>query len=370
MRWTTPSLSEARTPASRILELVRRRGRVKREELARRTGLSAATVARAVSSLIDAGLLRYGLDSPSERGVGRPGTPLQVDDRRFAVIGIHLGRRTTTVALGDLNGRVLDSRLRLRREGGLGAVGELVTDLLSEAPDRQPLAAGLVAPWRELGWDAGAVAERAHDLLGLDIATAEHITAMATAEFLSGGVTGAGSSVFVYARETAGFVVLDHGGERAVPSRETSLNHFPTGSGARCECGRTGCFIATVGDSALAREAYARGWVAEPRINLLLLSAQNGHTGSRGLLAERARVLSDVVRHVTDMTQPDDVVIAGQPFTADPEVLRRTRAHVPLPVCATRFGTTIQASAACGVALRPVDADPLALAPRRIPAAC
>ncbi|MDO5684472.1 MAG: ROK family protein, partial [Propionibacteriaceae bacterium] len=286
----------ARTPASRVLELVRRCGTVKREELARRTGLSPATVARAVSALIDAGLLRYGRESRTDRGLGRPGTPLQIDDRRFVVIGIHRGRHVTTVALGDLTGRVLDARIHrphpsrpaVRFDGDV--IGGLVTELLAATPGRQPLAVGLVAPWRELGWEQADLAEHAHDLLGLDVATSEHIAAMASAEFLVETGPATGTSAFVYARETAGFLVVDHDGERPAVSRETSLNHFPTGSSASCECGRTGCFIATVGDSALAREAYARGWISEPRIDEVFRAAQAGAHGPRTLLAERARV--------------------------------------------------------------------------------
>ncbi|WP_432559362.1 ROK family protein [Granulicoccus sp. GXG6511] len=351
-------------PAGRVLALVRRLGTAKREELARRTGLSAATVARAASALVDAGLLRYAIERPAIRGVGRPGTPLAVDARRFAVLGLHLGRRMATVALGDLTGRVLDARVQPHRQLDPGALGELAGDLLAAAPHRQPLAAGIVAPWRELDWNSGDVAQEMHGVLGLDIETTEHIPAMARAEFLAPQAAGPGRTAFLYARETAGFVVVDQSDDRAVHSPETALNHFPTGSDAACECGRTGCLMATAGDTAIAQRAYAEGWVDKPRIDLVFRGAAAGRVELRSLLTGRAEMLARTAGHVLDMCSADRLVLAGQAFTADPSVLARARACLDAEVAGTRFGSSIQASAACAVALQPVDANPIALAPR------
>lgn len=364
MRSTLPLASPPASPASRILELVRRRETVQREELARRTGLSTATVARAVSALVEAGLLRYAVDRNAARGVGRPGTPLQVDTRRFVVIGIHLGRRVATVALGDLTGQVLDTRIGAHSELRIPDLGAAVTDLLAAAPGRQPLAVGVAAPWRELGWDRARIEAEVHGELGLDVSTDEHITAMGRAEFLAATGIEAASTAFVYARETAGFVVAEQHAEGVRLSPEISLNHFPTGSGAACECGRTGCLIATVGDNAVAQRATAEGWIPVPRIDLVFRVAAAGDAAVRGLLAERARILSDLAGHVAGMCAPDRIVLAGQAFTADPAVLRTARAAWPMDVASTRFGGAIQANAACAVALRPVDRDPLGVAPR------
>lgn len=351
-------------PAGRVLALVRRLGMAKREELTRRTGLSPATIARAVAALVDAGLLRYATERPADRGVGRPGTPLEVDPRRFAVIGLHVGRRIATAALGDLTGRVLETRVQPHRTLDPDSLGELAAALLAAAPERQPLAAGLVAPWRELGWDPAAVAAEVHDVLGLDVGTAEHITAMAHAESLAAQGSLSGTTAFLYARDTAGFVVVEQSEDQVVTAPETALNHFPTGADVPCECGRTGCLVAAAGDTAVAQRAYAAGWIARPRIELAFRGAAAGHGDLRALLAERAELLTNIAAHVADMAAVDRVVLAGQAFTADPAVLAHARAGLAIEVRASRFGSAIQASAACAVALQPVDADPVALAPR------
>lgn len=347
------------TPASRVMELVRCLGMAKRDELTRRPGLSAATVARATTALVEVGLLRYGAGHDGH-GVGRPGVRVRIDDRRFAVVGIHLGRRATTVALGDLTGRVIARIVEARRNGDLSRLSPLVSQLLAAHPDRRPLSAGVVAPWRELTWDRVAVTARIHDLLGLDIANAEHIEAMAHAEFL-GVDPEPGTTAFVYARETAGFLTV---GDQASAARHHSLNHFPTGTAAECDCGRSGCLVASAGDEAIARAAYAAGWIKHPRIDAVFRAAAAGDGPAQESLRNRARILADVISHVIDMVEPDRVVIAGQAFSADPRVATLARDLANCPVSVTRFGADIQASAACAVALRPVDNDPLGLAPR------
>ncbi len=80
-----------------------------RDDLVDSTELSPATVARAVSTLVDAELVRLRPDMGRVGATGRPSIPLQLDARRHAVIGVHLGRMRTTVAMSDVRGRVLGS---------------------------------------------------------------------------------------------------------------------------------------------------------------------------------------------------------------------------------------------------------------------
>jgi predicted NBD/HSP70 family sugar kinase len=122
--------------------------------------------------------------------------------------------------------------------------------------------------------------------------------------------------------------------------------------------------MATAGDQAMARAAHAAGWVDEPRIEAVFRAAEAGSPQARASLAQRAGVLADVVAHVADMVEPDRLVIAGQAFSADPLVVTLARELIGPTVRVTRFGSAIQAHAACAVALRPVDANPLAIAPR------
>jgi hypothetical protein len=225
------------TPAGRVLEEVRGRRVVSRDQIARSTGLSTATVARAVTALHAAGIIRERADLVPPGAVGRPGIPVEIDPDFRVVIGVHLGVRRTTVALGDLAGRVLETKSFGHEPGAepdIERIGRSAADLLGRQPGRVPATAGVVAPWLDLGMDRRVVAEQLHEVLGLDVTSGDHVAAVAAAEFIHRRHGLAGATLYLYARETLGFVLaVDKGGATEV-SRVASLTHFPTGGPVRC----------------------------------------------------------------------------------------------------------------------------------------
>lgn len=356
--------------AAQVLEQVRAGGVLHRDEIAARTTLSVATVGRAVSQLVEVGILRERHDRTRLGGVGRPGVPVEVNPDGFVTIGVHVGRRVTTVALGDLTGKVVAHATEQRRTGEGPDVAELsrsAASILGRAGGRVPLSVGLVAPFRELDLDREHLRAELHDLTGLVVATADHIAAVAASEFLHRRHGTPGVTLYVYARDTVGFAVaVDKGGHTEV-SRVGSLTHFPTRSSAGCACGRTGCLAAAVGDAATIVAAAETGLITEPTIDGVYAAV--GEPAIRALLRERAQILGEVAATVRDMVIPDRVVLVGQAFTGCGAVLDDiTRAFHgatalgDVPVSFTRFGAGIQAISACTIALGPVYDDPLGIA--------
>ncbi|WP_460852618.1 ROK family transcriptional regulator [Nocardioides montaniterrae] len=366
------------TPA-RVLEQVRAGGVVTRDELVARTGLSSATVGRIVTSLVEAGVLRERHDRIRVGAVGRPGIPVEIDPDRFVVVGIHIGRRVSTVAIGDLAGRVIThetvstgptTEARSTTEPpDLELLARTAARLLGTLPSRAPLAAGLVAPWRDLGIGAAAYAGELGELTGLEVHTGDHIAAVAASEFFHRRHGTTGVTLYVYARETIGFAVAVDKGSTVEVSRVGSLTHFPTDTDVPCACGRTGCLGRVAGDAAVVGAARADGLLDGTGIDGLY--ARSKEPRVLALLRERARRLGQVAGVVRDMTAPDRVVLVGQAFTGCPPVFEEIHAGLAtgalpdVPVSFTRFGSGIQAIAACTIALSPVYDDPLAAVPGR-----
>jgi predicted NBD/HSP70 family sugar kinase len=97
-------MSRTTEPGVAILELLAERSRASRSELVTATGLSAATVGRAVARLRRHGLLR---EVPLDvTGVGRPPRIVELDDRAAFVVGIDAGGRTLRAAIASLGGRL------------------------------------------------------------------------------------------------------------------------------------------------------------------------------------------------------------------------------------------------------------------------
>ncbi|MCL2612912.1 MAG: ROK family protein [Nocardioidaceae bacterium] len=357
--------------SAQVLEQVRAAGLSTRDEVVARSGLSVATVGRAVTALVEAGVLRERPDRIRSGAVGRPGVPVEIDPERYVVAGVHLGRRIATVALADLAGRVV-AHETVRRSAGappdLPALSQVAASLLGSLPHRAPLSAGIVAPWLELGLDPAAHGRELADLTGLEVHTGDHIAAVAASEFLHRRHGTPGVTLYVYARDTIGFALAVAKGGMVEVSRVGSLTHFPTASPRACRCGRTGCLQVAAGDEAVVRAARAARKVSGTDIGSVYEAAEDPRV--LGLLRDRARMLGTAAGVVRDMTAPDRVVLVGQAFTGCPPVLEdvltsfKAGALTDVPVSFTRFGSGIQAIAASTVALAPVYDDPMGAVPR------
>lgn len=357
-------------PAARVLAHVRRAGVVMREDIVSATGLSPATVSRVVGQLLDAGLLRQRPDMGRSGVVGRPSIPLQLAHDAHGVIGVHLGRLKTTVCLADLRGRVIADRefpTPKVLDFVVDTVKEVAGELLARSPLMNPLAVGLVAPWRDLGHHPSEVGPLLGRAFSRDVTTADHITAAASAEHATGHVGRIGQTVYVYARDTIGFVTASETEESLAISAASRLTHFPTGSERVCRCRATGCLEATASDEAVCARAEAEGLIETADVHSLYEAASHGSKGADAILGERAGVLARAAAFVSDMVDADRVVLIGQAFTAYEPAREQTLASFraaatrsTIDVGFGRFGAELQAVAASTVALRPVFDNPLA----------
>ena len=387
------SLTHGRLGAtpSRVVEQLRADGPLTPRQLVDRTGDAPAVVARSVAALVEAGVVRSRADLD---GFGAGGPPVELDPDQRVVVGVHLGRRDSTVGIGDLAGRLLGHRtVPTKAADGpdLVRLGALARALIAERGDPRALAAGLIAPWRDVGLDPGQTGVQLNDVLGLDVAVADHIPAMAAADFAHHRYPTPGSTLYVYARNTVGFAVaVDRGarigrgsGRRHTISTDIasfdSLTHLPTGSDVRCGCGRTGCLEATVADDAVVARAGAGGVLLRtgprerdlrpPRsIPEVVAAASAGEPVARMLLTARARALGRAAATVRDRARPDRVVLVGQGFTDYADGLEtvvsafwETSGAGAVDLSFSRFGADVQAVSACTIALGPVYDDPLGL---------
>lgn len=130
-----------------VLQAARESHGASRAELAEHTGLSVATVSRAVAALIDAGLLVE--ESAVGPAGGRPLGRVQVDDRAATVLAVDVADRHTTLALVDLGGAVRESRRIESPPTDPDARLRHTLDAVEEAwgaAERRPVAVGVAIP--------------------------------------------------------------------------------------------------------------------------------------------------------------------------------------------------------------------------------
>ena len=140
-----------------VLDVLRRRKVVSRAQIARETGLTAATVSSAVSELESSGIVRTVGVGESEGG--RPPVLMRFNPEAFYIAGVDLGVSKAIAAIIDLEGRiVVRSRVEIDvyqgRDAIISALFNSLEDCISQLNARPNLPSPL-APWpAEPAWPA------------------------------------------------------------------------------------------------------------------------------------------------------------------------------------------------------------------------
>ena len=255
-----------------VMRLLRDNGSLSRADLARSSGLAKATIGTIVGLLQRAGAVTEGVTESSGRG--RPSTPLVLEGRALAGLGIEINVDYMAVTALDLAGRELFFEERPvaaevpRLSDVLGLVRD-VLDRLTEAgvellgltiavPGMIDRRRGVVVDAPNLGWSDVALADAVRLEIGDGVAVAvdNDANCAARAESLRG--VAAGLDDFVYLTGTVGLGAgIVCGGEVLRGSRGLAgeVGHLRVGDDRHhCACGRTGCWEAMVGLRALAHE--------------------------------------------------------------------------------------------------------------------
>lgn len=243
-------------------------GESTRNELARTTGLSLATVATVVSELLGEGLVvEAGL---SASGVGRPTTTLRINGARGLIAGIDVAETYVSVhvfdaALAEVGTadlaidehessaqyvvdaivRTLDAAVAstgLDRSRLLG-VGVALPGLVQQTTGRTSV---VVPRW---SWRADDLLDLLRDRMGLPLVVENPLKAIATAELWLGTGRGAASMVTINLGTGVGAgIVLDGTILRGATNSAGEWGHsLLVHEGRGCRCGRRGCVEAYVG---------------------------------------------------------------------------------------------------------------------------
>ncbi|MFF1449516.1 ROK family protein [Streptomyces sp. NPDC058274] len=370
-----------RTSASVILRSVLEHGPVARSTVARLTGLSPATVTEYCARFAMLGLIREAPAPPRSKGVGRPHVPVDLDDSRFVVGGVHVAVPYTTVALLDLRGRVVAER-RLAHSGTepghvLANAVDGLKALLADAPGVTPLSVGVAAGgWVDrdsgtivehalLGWRDVAVREVIGTRTGLPVHVDGHARALVNGERLFGRARGSRSVLHLFVGNVvdAAFATNDevHHGPR---SQAGAIAHLPLAGGTeRCDCGRRGCLQAELSERTLCRRAREAGVIDTVNPMHLLAAATAGDPDAVRLLVERARLVGRAAALLLDVLNPDTVVVTEVGVIHREDCLGALREEVgadrAAAVVPTSFPDSVLAVAGGSVALDEFYRDPL-----------
>ncbi|HVV12228.1 ROK family transcriptional regulator [Amycolatopsis sp.] len=316
-----------------LMRLIARSAPVSRVELARRCGLTKATVSSLVNDLIAAELVRD-LGPGQGNGPGRPAGRLVLDPYGPVAVGLQFAADHIAGVVVDLSGRPVARRVRrtevtgLEPEAATRAARPVLRRLFEDATAAGRLIAGVGvtvggvvrggrepmltwAPalgWREVDLRALVSAElRAVDLFGVEVFAAGEVACAALAEYQAGA---AQDWLYLGGEEVIGLAALDP----AVPLAG-DLGHVRVRRrGEPCPCGGHGCLDRYAGRAAIAAAAGLDGPGPSRLLgdeDPLAARVRQGDEAALRALDRAADALAEALLPVRALLAPETIVLGG-----------------------------------------------------------
>jgi len=324
---------------STILAVIKNSGPIARAEVARRTGLSPATVTGITAELIEEGLV-YEKEPGDSRGGRRP-ILLAVNPEGGYVIGVKLTETHAVAALTDLEAAVVEKGERTLSDRTPEAVTQTLVDLSNDLlntpglPSRRLLGigiglAGIVDARRGVlrqspffGWTDLPLRDLLQARFSVPVTIENDVNTLTLAEKLFGAGQDVDNFLVVTLGRGVGMGIVVNGQfYRGAGGGAGEFGHIQPGlhfgaSGRACECGKTGCLETYVSDPALlagAGEAYQRGQLPVPvqTISELLDLAQAGQPAAIALLQEAGTALGAALANLVNLFNPQRIILGGE----------------------------------------------------------
>ena len=367
-----PALSEA--SRSVLVDLLVH-GPASRADLARRAGLSPASLTRITRSFVDAGVVSES-DTTSPQRTGRPSQPMDVNVNLAHLVGIKLSGGQLNLVTTDLRAKLLTERsvplTRTDPESVVATIAEAVDQEVRLDPSICAVGvslAGPVSPRSEivhtspfLGWSEVPLVAMIRDRTGLPAVVENDVRALTAAEHWFGAA--AGCSDFVLVTIGVGIacgIVVDDRLIDGANGGSGQVGHLPvTEWGPLCERGHRGCVRSYLSSTAITGQVSVALGRRVEYDQVLALAANRDPIAGR-VVNEAGRALGTLIGTLAAITAPTKVIVSGEGVALASMVLDVTREHArsvqhwtlpEVPIEIAPFTFTEWAKGAAVIALR------------------
>lgn len=335
-----------------ILNYVREEGPISRADIARATALQRSTVSLIVDELSELGLVEevYG-----ESSGGRPPRLLTLKTASPIALGIDLGKKTTSVGVCDLSGRLLEQRSFPTSRNStktLTRIIEVSKELIEKSDDSIEgiglSIPGLVESWEgrvvvipHLDWHEPQIAEKLAEATGLSVRVENDTNAAAFAELWLGRpeISNVRHFIAVLIHEGIGTgVVFDGQIYRGKDGVAGEFGHMTIGSGApsKCSAGNDYCWEAFASERAcVARYKNFAGAMAVKKITFsgIVTLALEGDRDAVKALKETASYIGLGIANVIQGLSPEVTIVVGDIVRAWPLVAEEINEAAERAIC-------------------------------------
>lgn len=251
-----------------VLNYVRDRAPISRAEIARETNLQRSTISAIVEDLQRAGLIEE-IGTGDSTG-GRKPTLLKLRTDQPVVIGVDVAPRTTTVAVADLAGRVLEKEefasesemetmtreIIARVKGFVGKYGKADLEVGISVPGIADSETGNVVYIPFFDWSDWDIAERLTEETGLSVTVENDANAIALAELWFGeeSIRRTANFITILVADGVGTgIIFDGQIYRGEKGAAGEFGHMIVGRDAPvpCSCGSRDCWEAHASERAI-----------------------------------------------------------------------------------------------------------------------
>jgi len=313
-----------------VLNYVREKEPISRAEISHETALQRSTVSLIVEELKNQGLI-YEIEGESTGG--RPPNLLKLRAAGCIAIGVDLGTAQTTVATGDLVGRVLRREIfptDADRDVTFRRISSCIQDFIKSEPSIEGI--GISLPGlvdSETGtalfiphfkWRDWFIADELRIVTGVPVTVDNDANAAALAELWLGRpeIRDVRDFILVLVEEGLGTgIIFDGQVYHGMVGGAGEFGHMTIGKGAPavCAAGSDECWEAFASErAALARYSQKPGGAQNKTVTFkqLVDYAFSGDQAAKGALVETAYYLGLGISNLTKGLSPEAVILAGE----------------------------------------------------------
>lgn len=334
-----------RANLERVLRAVRMAGSLTQAEIARATGLSAATVSNIVRELRDSGTVQV---TPTSSG-GRRARSVSLSGDAGIVVGVDFGHSHLRVAVGNLAHQVLAEEavpidVDASAAQGFDRAERLVAQLLetSQIGPEKVIGVGLGVPGPIdvesgalgstailPGWGGINPGEELTERLGMPVHVDNDANLGALGELVWGGGRGVKDLAYIKVASGVGAGLVINGRIYRGPGGTAGeIGHITLDeAGPVCRCGNRGCletFTAARHMLALLGDAHGPALTVPRMVQL----AADGDPGCRRVIADAGRHVGMGVANLCNLLNPRRVILGGDLAEAGDLVLGPIRESV------------------------------------------
>lgn len=334
-----------RANLERVVRAVRMAGSLTQAEIARSTGLSAATVSNIVRELKDGGTVEV---TPTSAG-GRRARSVSLSGSAGIVIGVDFGHTHLRVAVGNLAHQVLAEEsepmdVDASSAQGFGRAEELVNRLIAATgisadkvvgvglgvPGPIDVESGTLGSTSILpGWTGINPSDELASRLGVPVYVDNDANLGALGELVWGSGRGVRDLAYIKVASGVGAgLVIEGQIYRGPGGTAGEIGHITLDeSGPVCRCGNRGCletFTAARYVLPLLESSHGTGLTLERVVQL----ARGGDPGCRRVIADVGRYIGSGVANLCNLLNPSRVVLGGDLAEAGELVLGPIRESV------------------------------------------